>query len=75
MNSEEGEDSLFDLVSELENLDQMDKRAPYNFGVGKRYEMKPKNIFPLLSQRENIILFIIIIILFLGPIRISHIYY
>merc|ERR1712227_897786 len=36
LNSEEGEDSLFNLVSELESLDQMDKRAPYNFGVGKR---------------------------------------
>merc|ERR1711963_1373757 len=34
--NEEVEDSLFNLESELENLNQLDKRAPYNFGVGKR---------------------------------------
>ena len=44
--NEEVEDSLFNLESELENLNQLDKRAPYNFGVGKRYK---QSIFPLFS--------------------------
>ena len=56
LNSEEGDDSLFDLVSELESLDQMDKRAPYNFGVGKRYVMKLKHFPIIVTERKyNII--------------------